>query len=176
MSSQLTPSGAHSFSNFSLVPRMYGVYRMIGLSSDWLFSSTFLGGCESVFLDTCSGKPLAVKTSSRSCISAGVLVSSQAWGGFAFLTSHLWGLLGGGESGRECINLYAWACHTLRWTGGHHPWIQEHPVLSNCERSDSPFLGHLKVIKSVRKKWNGIELILVEIVTEVVGLCIQIVT
>ena len=75
----LTPSGAHAFSNFSLVPQMYGVYRIVGLSSGWLSSSTYLGNRESVFFTSCSGKPLAVKTSSRCCISAGLLVSSQTW-------------------------------------------------------------------------------------------------
>ena len=43
LNTALTPRGAHAFSNISLVPRMYGVYRIFGLFSGWLSSSRLLG-------------------------------------------------------------------------------------------------------------------------------------
>ena len=165
----VTSKWGHSFSNFSLVPQMYGVYRMISLSSNWLFSSRFLGGCENVFFGICSGKPLAVKTSSRCCISTGLLVSSQTWRArfriprIAPVRTLGWWWEWKGMYQSVCLGL--WYTEVDRWS----------PSL-DTRTSGVEQLWDSEMIISIRKKWSGIELILVEMVTEVVVLYIQIVT
>ena len=158
LNTALTPSGAHTFSNFSLVPRMYGVHRMVGLSSGWLSSSGFLRGCESVFFTNCSGKHLLWRPL-LSVASPLVCQCHHRLGelGFSFLASHLWGLSGGGESGRKCTDQYVLVCDTLWWTDGCHPWTQEHPGRLSCPPLFPSWSGCLETADwGVDGTWPGL--------------------
>ena len=121
-----TPSGAQTFSIFSLRPLMYGVYSTFGASS----SCCVLGGsergegwAERVFFVRASGKPFAWKTWVRWSVSFSSLRDGRCCVLYPSCTSRLQSLfLGDDGSGRGCTSQCGWASGTLKSLASRLPW------------------------------------------------------